>query len=853
MTINPEKETMQKQAGFIPFLRQFTMLFLPGCVLLAIVFVTLYVIERHHQTELDKNSELASVARAETAILEYFKPIRSNLLLLANGFELQEFLSGSQAAKGGVAEEYLAMARHEPAFDQVRFLDETGMEIIRVNQNSGSPHVVPDRELQPKGKRYYFAEAYRLSRGEIYISPMDLTIEHNHVDIPYKPILRVGTPVFDAGGNKRGLVLINVLGQELLRRIFWQSQDSPGEIMMLNPDGYWLKGLNPDEELGSMFPDRVDKTFVRAFPEIWSKIAQEDSGQVHSSKGLFTFSRIHPLRNNGVSGARIGNEDYHWIVVSRVSPSVLHARLSGAHRWLALTALAGVVLLAMAAADMTRALLRRKQVENELRESEEKYRLLFELESDAIILIDVETLGIIEANSAALKLYGYSRQEILSLKATDLSAEPEAVLSRISDGVADGKVKERLHRKKDGTVFNVESTANFSAWKSRSALIVAIRDISERKRAGEKLQESELKFRALFESMAEGVALHEVIYDNNGKAVDYRLMDVNPAYEKHTGIGRQQAQWLSANVMYGTVTPPFLTEYEHVARTGRPYAFETFFPPLKKYFSISVVSPKQGQFATVFEDITERKQKAKELQDKNTELTRFIYTVSHDLKSPLVTVKTFLGYLEQDMAADDSDRIEKDIGYMRSAADKMGYLLDELLEMSRIGRVVNAPVRVMFSEVVDEALSAVAGRISERGVKVMVYNDTIPLYGDRPRLVEIWQNLVENAVKYMGEQALPCIEIGVETREGLTVFFVRDNGMGIDLRYKDKIFGLFEKLDPKSEGTGLGLALVKRIIELYRGNIWLESEGLGHGACFQFTLPDAMDKVDDRKDKGEQT
>jgi signal transduction histidine kinase len=115
--------------------------------------------------------------------------------------------------------------------------------------------------------------------------------------------------------------------------------------------------------------------------------------------------------------------------------------------------------------------------------------------------------------------------------------------------------------------------------------------------------------------------------------------------------------------------------------------------------------------------------------------------------------------------------------------------------------------------------------------------------------VEIWQNLVENAAKFMGDQASPRIDIGAERRGRETVFFVRDNGIGMDPKYKSKIFGLFEKLDPNSEGVGMGLAITKRIVELYQGTIWFESKGLGQGACFWFTLPGALED----KGKGEKT
>lgn len=239
-------------------------------------------------------------------------------------------------------------------------------------------------------------------------------------------------------------------------------------------------------------------------------------------------------------------------------------------------------------------------------------------------------------------------------------------------------------------------------------------------------------------------------------------------------------------------------------------------------------------------DITERKQREREIEEKNAELERFIYTVSHDLKSPLVTITSFLGYLEADIQAADTNRIREDVGYIRNAADKMGQLLAELLELSRVGRVIANPVQVSFQDIVQEALQLVAGHISARGVRVAVAESPVMLYADRARLVEIWQNLLENAVKYMGDQPAPDIEVGVELRENGQVFFVRDNGMGIESRHIDKIFGLFEKLDTQTEGTGLGLALVKRIVEMYGGTVWAKSGGPGQGSCFSFTLPEAI-------------
>lgn len=365
-------------------------------------------------------------------------------------------------------------------------------------------------------------------------------------------------------------------------------------------------------------------------------------------------------------------------------------------------------------------------------------------------------------------------------------------------------------------------------------------DITERRRVEVVLQHSEKKFRTLFEHLAEGVALHELVQDEVGKVLDYRILDVNPAYQLHTGLETASAPGRLGTEIYRTEVPPYLEEFSKVALGGEPYAFETFFLPLDKHFRISVISPRQGQFATVFEDITDRKRREVELKQKNAEMERFTYMISHDLKSPLVTVRTFLGYLELDMEKGKAERVAKDIGFIRDATGKMSRLLEDLLEVSRIGRVVNIPMEITLTVLLEEALKAVAGAISTRSVAILVTGPPIILFGDRLRLEEIWQNLIENAVKYMGDQSSPQIELGVEGLGTEAIFFVRDNGMGIDPRYHEKVFGLFEQLDAGSEGTGLGLALVKRIVELYEGHIWLESKGSGQGTCFRFTLPLAL-------------
>ncbi len=232
----------------------------------------------------------------------------------------------------------------------------------------------------------------------------------------------------------------------------------------------------------------------------------------------------------------------------------------------------------------------------------------------------------------------------------------------------------------------------------------------------------------------------------------------------------------------------------------------------------------------------ERENLIHELEEKNTELERFTYTVSHDLKSPLVTINGFLGYLEEDAASGNLERLRQDIHRIQEAVKKMQSLLDELLELSRIGRIMNPPQEIRFDHIVREALDNVQGQLDANHVSIEVGPNLPTVFGDYQRLKEVLQNLIDNATKFMGEQPVPVIEIGQRGEEaGHPVLYVKDNGIGIAPEYHDRIFNLFERLDTKTEGTGIGLAIVKRIIELHGGRIWIESQ-TGKGTTFLFTL-----------------
>lgn len=252
---------------------------------------------------------------------------------------------------------------------------------------------------------------------------------------------------------------------------------------------------------------------------------------------------------------------------------------------------------------------------------------------------------------------------------------------------------------------------------------------------------------------------------------------------------------------------------------------------------VSITIEKSRLLEQLQRELAERRLLIEELENKNAELERFTYTVSHDLKSPLVTISGFLEFLEQSAATGDMVRFKKDKKRIQDAVSRMQAMLSELLELSRVGRILNESEVIPFESLAREALELVRGRVDERGIVAYIQPNLPSVRVDKPRLIEVMQNLLDNAAKYMGAQAKPHIEVGHQSVEDdKPIFFVRDNGMGVPPEHHERIFGLFNKLDPTSEGTGIGLALVKRIIELHGGRIWIESEA-GNGSTFYFTLP----------------
>lgn len=753
---------------------------------------------------------------------------------------------------------------------------------------------------------------------------------------------------------------------------------------------------------------------------------------------------------------------------------------------------------------IVRDLTSRRQAEEALRESEERLRTLVGESSVGIALVD-EHGRVATWNEALAEVTGVREAEALGqciwdVQASffpDLSADLsrlEAVAEATREALRTGRSRlfERVHQFRLARVTGGSRVVRQTVFPIRARdgwrLGTILADVTELVEAEEALRQREEQLDSLFRNMVEGVALHELVRDEQGRVVDYRLVDVNPQYSILLGLEREQVVGRLATEVYDAAEAPFLEQYAGVARTGDAVRFESEFPTMQRIFDISVVAWGRDGFATIFSDITARRAAEQALRENeallrtvvsnlpvvifafdrdgvftfsdglglevlglqpgqvvgesvyelyadhpnileairgafagerrqdlalfgdqwfdawymplerpdgtidgvvgvainvteqqlaaqavreneaaltaifeespfvlmltaedgtflrinrrfeersgylrdqvlgrrwgeltrfiepasaavlweqlslhreidqlelrvrradgtfsdglyssrvvmlqgrpcrlsvwqdisdrvaaeeelrrtvarleqfNAEMERFTYTVSHDLKSPLITITGFVERLHHDLAAGRSDRVQRSIDRINAAADRMMRLLNELLELSRIGRLDNPPVPVAVAELVAEAAELVGGQLETQRVELRVADELPMVMVDRPRLVEVFQNLLDNAAKFAaGESPQVWIEaLPPDPQTGWPRLAVRDNGSGFEPQYAERIFGLFDQLEPDRGGTGIGLALVKRIIETHGGRIEAHSEGPGCGATFVFSLP----------------
>ncbi|PKQ64464.1 hypothetical protein BZG02_06565 [Labilibaculum filiforme] len=316
--------------GLRSFVRNLLSIFILAFAL--IVAGIILSLNKYNEVELKAYKEVTESVLATKLenIQDDVKSVTSDLMMLAESASLKKYWNDKEGVIEDLEAEFLNLSFHHYVFDQVRLIDEEGMEIIRINYNSGSPSVVPKEVLQNKKDRYYFYNAFQLNRNEVFISPLDLNVENGELEEPLKPMIRFATPVFDKQNVKRGVVVLNYYGQNIIDEFV--NQDNPlikDQLMFLNSEGYWFKGENAADDWGFMYEDKRNLTFKNRYGAVWDSIVDTGQAQFETGSGLFTFKTVYPIPEN-LTPNKSGNlrtvDDYHWKIVSFIPFAVLHEK-----------------------------------------------------------------------------------------------------------------------------------------------------------------------------------------------------------------------------------------------------------------------------------------------------------------------------------------------------------------------------------------------------------------------------------------------------------------------------------------------------------------------------------------------
>lgn len=462
-------------------------------------------------------------------------------------------------------------------------------------------------------------------------------------------------------------------------------------------------------------------------------------------------------------------------------------------------------------------------------------------------------------NQAACRMLGYSKNELEQMTVFDVDKNfPEAEWPRFWTRLEKEKCVrlETVHTRRDGSTFPVELTSNWILIGGHPYNCGVARDVSERKRIEAELQESEQMFRALFEKGPIGVAYHQMIYNDQGKPVDYRFLAANASYKELTGVdptGR-----LATEAFPGIEKDPFhwIEVFGDVATTGREIRLQQHLVSNDRWYDCVGYQSKPGHFVAAFMEITDRKRAETLLEAKNHELEQILYVAAHDLRSPLVNINGYAQEIAETwepMLKELKNRSEPasasmstfthrleesmmDLELVRQSGKQLDRLLSGLLKVSRLGRSSIERVVIDMDLLMNRVRSGFDFQI--KSIEGSLDVQPLPTCWSDPLLVtQVMTNLIDNAIKYRSPERPLNIQVRGWLCDGMVEYCVEDNGMGIKQEHQGKVFELFYRLNPsKTDGEGLGLTIIKQVLERLNGSVRVESVD-GEGSCFYVTLP----------------
>jgi len=830
-------------------LKRFIQIYMAIALPLSIIGMYFYYQDSKKDEEHLKQLAYSGTALIKELVQDDLKKTVTDLMYISSESELKACLTTkTEDACNNFVNEYINFIIEKRIYDQIRLLDESGAEIVRINYNNGKPYAVPRTELQDKSERYYFQDVWRLEQNQVYISPFDLNIENGNVEIPFKPIIRLGTPFFDAKGRKKGVIILNYIGSGLInivRKISAQSPHVRG-YMLLNRNGYWLIGPHKKDEWTFMFPDKKEHSFAKKYPEAWGKIINQDSGQFNSPLGVTTFDTIYPLSEvplsvfrqsgmksdepNAPDAGKLKDLAYFWKIVKTfplgatdLAPiDFLQAFL---RKYFIFFVLHTFGCLLFAFTDVTR-----RQAKDEM------MRLHHAVEQCPVSIMITDKKGVIQyANPKFSDVSGYANAEILGQTMQILKSGKQSpeFYDNLWENLLAGRDwhGEFQNRKKSGDLFWEQATISPTLdKKGKITNFIAIKeDITEKK-----VTELELRRLASFPS------------DNPNIVVETDL-NCHITYINPAGIQRfPELKYFKGNLCRHPLFPDIDTIISDFQDGKIETAVHELTIDASVYTRTVKFVPGISTVRIYVHDITGLKMIEHELKDAkivaelaNKQKSLFLANMSHEIRTPLNSV---IGFTELLLTDENDVRKRKRLGMISRSGKNLLNIINDILDFSKIeaDELEIAPqkfdILAMF-ELIQEMFEPLA---AAKGLGFhLKIADAFPgdVTGDSHRINQILVNLLSNAMKFTHQGSISLI---CTYKQEWATLKVVDMGIGIAKEKQDIIFSPFRQADDSTSrefgGTGLGLAITKRLITMLGGAITLKSEP-EVGSAFTVRLP----------------
>lgn len=293
---------------------RFTVIFVPLSIALGGFLAAIYFVDYRARLQVMESRSAVQISALKEMLVRDVEITLSDLSFLAKSTNWGKL---SEIDRAKLRKDLVVFSKEQNRYDQIRFINQNGIEIVRINHNDGYPKAVESRDLQDKSTRYYFTEAMQLGVNQVYISPFDLNVEQGEIELPAKPMLRFATPLFDDEGGRIGIIILNYIGSELIKMVKSIDLQNVGSYQLVDSDGYWLYGPDPMNDWAFMYDNRKHLSFAESYPAEWGAASTTESGELQTARGRFFFETLRP-------GLDIQN-NYHWKLIVRLTATVLRS------------------------------------------------------------------------------------------------------------------------------------------------------------------------------------------------------------------------------------------------------------------------------------------------------------------------------------------------------------------------------------------------------------------------------------------------------------------------------------------------------------------------------------------------